>query len=38
MHSIWDGLEVMFALEEEVLSGNQARWLSGRQTEFRLIV
>ena len=34
----WDGQEVMFALEEEaVLSGNQARWLSGRQTEFHLI-
>jgi len=34
----WDGQEVMFALEEEaVLSGNQARWLSGRQTEFYLI-
>ncbi len=34
----WDGQEVMFALEEEaVLSGNRARWLSGRQTEFHLI-
>lgn len=34
----WDGQEVMFALEEEaVLSGNQARWLSGRQTGFHLI-
>ncbi len=34
----WDGQEVMFALEEEaVLTGDCARWLSGRQTELYLI-
>jgi hypothetical protein len=34
----WDAQEVMFGLEEEaVLCGNQATWLSGRQTDFYLI-
>ena len=34
----WDGQVVMFGLEEDaVLTGQRARWLSGRQTQFHLI-
>lgn len=34
----WDDQEVLFALEEDaVLTGNRARWLSGRQTEIHII-
>lgn len=34
----WDGQEALFGLEEDaVLTDNNVRWLSGRQTEFYLI-